>query len=328
MTRLALGIVLGGLVSTAFANAQVTMAPMSPSPSASATGSATPPPSASPPAAAPPPAETKPAPAAPPAPPPAPPGAAPPAPSGSPPPGYYSEPPPGYYPPQAYPPGYYPPGYYPPGYYPQGYPPGYYPEAPPPEPPRSPKPDASEHNHDGFYLRLGFGTGYGRAVAESKDDTTTAVKATYTGWGPAYELLLGGTLAPGFVLGGGFVGQDVAEPDIEVVTGDASVSGSASDSLGIAVVGVFVDWFPDPKAGAHVGAMLGPGEIGFTDDNSNSSSGYGASLFGGYDFWVGSQWSLGPEARIVVVAADHDRLGRQYDDTAFSFELLFSVLYH
>lgn len=301
---------LCSLGSHAFAQ---TAAPPSTAPAADAPPPA-PQPAPAPEPAAPPAATPAPAPAPPPPQPAPPPGAQP---GGQPPPGYYyPPPPPGYYypaPGQAYPPGY-------------GYPPGYY--APPPDlPPPAKKPDTSVHNHDGFYLRMGLGAGYGRVVAEGTGASN--LEATYTGFGPALELLIGGTLGSGVVIGGGVVGQDVSEPDLTVETGDVSVDGTVeNETLGIMAVGVFLDWFPDPKGGAHVGFLVGPAEVGLQDETGQSSEGVGASLFGGYDFWVGSQWSLGLEGRFLVASTEHTRYDYSFENTATSFQLLFSALLH
>ena len=175
---------------------------------------------------------------------------------------------------------------------------------------------------------MGMGAGYGRVVAEGSV-ADQDVKATYTGFGPALELLIGGTIGSGFVLGGGFAGQDLSEPDVEVETQDDTLSDTMdNEALGISVVGVFLDWFPDPKGGAHVGLMVGPASIGLQDDNNDSASVIGGALFGGYDFWVGDQWSLGAQARVVMASADHDRLDNTFDDSALGGQLLFSALLH
>ena len=258
-------------------------------------------------------------PAAPPAPPPGGPGQ-PPA-YGQPPPGYgqpqpgYGQPPPGYGQP---PPGY---GQPPPGY---GYgppPPGYG-YGPPPV-------DHTIRHHDGFYLRMGIGFGSGTVKSKGTLVTGQTLDVKYTGTGASYELMLGGTIAKGFVLGGGFVGQDISDPKV-TIGGGTALNGSyvASGSLGVVVLGPMFDWFFDPHGGGHVGAMIGAGAIGLSDENGKSSSGTGASLWGGYDFWVGQQWSLGPELRFVHVSAKRDVLGTRIEDTANSVELLFTALYH
>jgi hypothetical protein len=266
-----------------------------------------------------------------PTPPPPPPGYGPPPGHGQPPPGYgppppgYGPPPPGYGPP---PPGYGPP---PPGYGPP--PPGYgygppppYP-APPPPPPRE---DPSARRHDGFYLRMGLGLAYGQVVS-SGVLLGSDLELKFAGFGPAYELLIGGTLGSGFVLGGGFVGQDISDPDVTLETANGTQvdrSVASGDALGVGVIGPFFDWFFDERGGAHVGAMVGIGIIGLEGDNDEGSSGFGGSLWGGYDFWVSDQWSLGVEGRLLFVRGSHDLLGEEFDETASGFQVLFTALFH
>ncbi len=232
-------------------------------------------------------------------------------------------------PPPAPPPGYVPPAYGQPGSPP---PPAYGPPPQHPPPAAMPAPQGVRL-HDSFYLRMGLGVGYGNVKSKGSAGGSD-LEITFKGFGPVYELLLGGTPGGGFVIGGGFVGQDISNPEIEVtIDSGGSASGNAPDSaLGVGVVGPFVDWFIDPTAGAHVGLLGGIGLIGVQDEKGDSAQGFGAALFGGYDFWVGDQWSLGPEARIVYVNASRDSgtgpLSSSFDDNALSFQLLFSALYH
>ncbi len=242
-----------------------------------------------------------------------PPGASQPPPSyGPPPPGYGQPPPPGY----GQPP---PPGY---GYNAYGPPPPGYADAPPPV-------DHTVRNHDGFYLRMGIGVASGTVKTQARlAGSTFDVK--YSGSGPAYEFMLGGTLGKGFVLGGGLVGQDVSDPKVTVTgtNNPGSAAGTASGKLGIVVLGPMIDWFFDPRGGAHLGAMIGSGGIGLSDDKGDSSTGLGLSLWGGYDFWVGKQWSLGPELRLVSVSGKRNVVGERWEDKATSVQVLFTALYH
>ena len=50
-----------------------------------------------------------------------------------------------------------------------------------------------------------------------------------------------------------------------------------------------------------------------------------------YDFWIADQWSLGAEARAMVISGNRqffDSLIGTIEDRGSSFELLFTVLYH
>jgi hypothetical protein len=189
--------------------------------------------------------------------------------------------------------------------------------------------DPTARRHDGFYLRFGLGIGYGR-VATSGNIAGIDVNARYTGPGPAYELLLGGTVGHAFVIGGGFVGQDISKPRIKIdppIDGNSSLQGTGA--LGVGAIGPFVDWFPSETEGLHFGAMIGFAIIGLRDDHGNPDGGFAGSLWGGYDFWIASQWSLGAELRAALASGTRDfDDGSHLHDMASTYELLFTALYH
>jgi hypothetical protein len=127
------------------------------------------------------------------------------------------------------------------------------------------------------------------------------------------------------------VGQDISDPSIEVKSGDYSGSLVTSRSLGVGAFGPFVDWFPYETKGLHFGTMLGLAVLGLGDNAGNTSSGVAGSLWGGYDFWVSKQWSLGAEARVAALRASRNASGSlsgTMHDQAVSAELLFTALFH
>ena len=206
---------------------------------------------------------------------------------------------------------------------------GYGPYGGPPPPPVDP----TAHRHDGFYLRMGIGLGYGWATTKTTV-SGSELKATYSGTGPAFELLLGGTVARGFVVGGGLLELDILNPTIEVQSSDLTMSsvfilsaGSTFSGLGFNTVGPFFDWFPDETGGAHIGGMFGLGVI-----HLEGNLGFGGSLWGGYDFWVAKQWSLGAELRGTLASGSRDYFLRsqavEFHDTGGTVELLFTALLH
>jgi hypothetical protein len=174
---------------------------------------------------------------------------------------------------------------------------------------------------------MGLGIGYGRATSSGTIDVDS-VDATYTGLGPAYELLIGGTVGRGFVIGGGFAGQDISNPDLSLQSStDPTLSSrlTLNGALGIGVLGPFLDWYPDDTGGFHVGIMAGFGIIGLKDDKS-----VGGSVWTGYDFWVGKEWSLGAELRAAAASGSRDIPdgNAHLDDGAATYELVFDALYH
>lgn len=62
-----------------------------------------------------------------------------------------------------------------------------------------------------------------------------------------------------------------------------------------AELGVLVDWYPRVDDGWHVGVALGFAGIMLTDSALEDAVGaaFSAKLLGGYDWWIGPQWSLG-----------------------------------
>ncbi|MCC6897456.1 MAG: autotransporter domain-containing protein [Polyangiaceae bacterium] len=220
----------------------------------------------------------------PPPPPPPPPATAQPAPppQGAPPPGAYGGPPPQ--------------GAPPPGYY--GYPQQ---QPPPPAPPTA----LGVHEHDGFFLRFGLGYSYLRTSlkqTEPDNGTTGTIKGGGIGMG---LLMIGGSVAPGFVLGGALLGHGYSEPNFEVEdsNGNKTDIDTKDETLTFSVIGLFGQYYFDAKSGGYLQGLIGFGQLDDgDDDNDNSEERPGGAVFGiggGYDFWIGEQWSLGPELRVM-----------------------------
>jgi len=209
-------------------------------------------------------------------------------------------------------------------------------QAPPPPPPPPADGAYDPYNvgartHDGFYLRLALGLG-GSTV------TTTAAGADleldYSGTGGTFNFALGGTLGAGFVLGVMLTDTTMSDPKVEASAGSMSVfAGEVDGNLGITQFELMVDWFFDEQAGGHIGLGLGFGAIGLEDDSEELAGGGSGSLFGGYDFWVSDEWSLGVLGQVGAVWAERkfDNAGGDSfttDDTANTFSIAFTALYH
>jgi hypothetical protein len=184
--------------------------------------------------------------------------------------------------------------------------------------------------HDGFYLRMSLGGG--AIVAEREYDHGGFFDSTVRGGGVAFDVLIGGTPTPGFVIGGGFVSNVAENPSNETSGGKVDTEWATST----AVVGPFIDGFPDPEGGFHVGGMLGLASYVVQDDDNlgdEETSGFGASLWLGYGGWVGSDWTLGGMLRLTGVATRRDF---ELDDgsdvveevSTGTFSILFTALYH
>ena len=149
------------------------------------------------------------------------------------------------------------------------------------------------------------------------------------GGGGSFDFMLGGSPNPGFTIGGGFWATSIEDPAVESSTDPFESHASLTHVL----IGPFVDVFPRPRHGFHIGGALGfgfvtlPEETGSQqDEDALTSGGAGAALFGGYDFWISADWSLGAMLRFMAMHSREDST-LLYDATSRSFALLFTALY-
>jgi hypothetical protein len=201
--------------------------------------------------------------------------------------------------------------------------------AQPPLPPLQPR---NRHFHDGFYLRLSAGYGYlNTSTSLNHNDSTGSL----SGSGVAFDILMGGTPAPGLVIGGGLQLENVFDPGNSVTRNGAAVRGinaGSSGSVGFALLGPMIDAFPNPSGGFHFGGLLGFAEVGLKSNQDNVSGGVGFSLWTGYMWWASSQWSTGLIARYSA-GWTRRHVGDQTDqfdatDMSNAFAIMFSAAYH
>ena len=169
---------------------------------------------------------------------------------------------------------------------------------------------SQEHCHDGAYLRFGFGFGYASIWGSGPQGN-----ASIAGNGVALTLALGGTPIPGLVFAGVIHG----------VVGDGTFAGgppgaTGTASAGVVQLGLLADWYPVPEGGWHVGGIVGFGGVSVTDSSGadSSSATLGASILGGYDWWIGPQWSLGVMMALSTATSESMRDSNRID-TGYSF---------
>jgi hypothetical protein len=182
------------------------------------------------------------------------------------------------------------------------------------------------HLHDGFYLRMGLGGGYAGFSGNVGD-----MDASIKGGGAVLELLIGGSPAPGITIGGGFAFGSLQKPKVKL--GDFPEQ-EANNDLSYGILGIFMDWYPDPRGGFHLQPLLGVANAQADDSSSNNNNnkstlnGGGAALGVGYDFWVGDQWSIGPEGRFVWASLKNSDSNIDEKYTVTGFHILFSATLH
>jgi hypothetical protein len=164
-------------------------------------------------------------------------------------------------------------------------------------------------NHEGFYLRLGGGFTYLSDSIETDDLLLIReAKGTAKGGGGASELALGGAVAPGVILGGGFYSHwvpSLESDDAEI--GNLEVGDIEFEESQLHVLGPFVDFYPNPSSGLHLQASLGLalGSLGEGQGNNfvieeNGGGGFGFVGGVGYEWWIADNWSLGILGRFTA----------------------------
>jgi hypothetical protein len=104
------------------------------------------------------------------------------------------------------------------------------------------------------------------------------------GLGTALEFALGGTAAPGLVVGG------MTSPKFLLVGG--------SEFATMSFLGPFVDYYPDPSNGLHFLGGVGVATTNVPDRWNSFAVSFEALAGLGKEWWVGSQWSIGLLGRL------------------------------
>jgi hypothetical protein len=185
--------------------------------------------------------------------------------------------------------------------------------------------------HDGFYLGLtnGFGDlavwGDGPNGSASISGFATRVGIS-VGGSPIRGLAVAGVIEGDIAVGNTFSGGPIVIATTQVGNAPPSMQmplkGNARSSSYL--VGVLADWFPVPSGGWHVGAGVGAGGAAITDDAGKVIAGIsvGGSVFGGYQWWLGGNWSFGISG-IVTGTPTLNMTDSRGNDTGYKMVPLF-----
>jgi hypothetical protein len=181
----------------------------------------------------------------------------------------------------------------------------------------------SSYRHDGFYLRLALGEHYTSFTGDGKSSDVSV-----HGFTPAQTLAIGGTPGDGVVVAGVVRAEQIRG----TLHGAPKPEGKGTATLG--ELGILMDYFPRPTDGWHVGGLLALGVVTLNDSQLPDSSGaaFAASAFGGYDWWIGPEWSLGLMAVFTASSRaslkDSDRNDSGYSLNALAGGIDFSFTLH
>ena len=180
---------------------------------------------------------------------------------------------------------------------------------------------------DGFFLRLALGGGglnmgrEGRVSAGSSSYYTGSSRIS--GGIGASELSVGGTLGSGVVLAATLLNHEIGDPKL---TSDGRSDLPLDGPLHFVLLGVSLEYFPDPRGGFHFGGTVGVAGAWAKAPDPRwteylGGAGGALSLTAGYLWWVSDRWSLGTHLRLTganlhgedsalgVTASEDDKLG-------------------
>lgn len=174
-------------------------------------------------------------------------------------------------------------------------------------------------DHDGFFLRLALGVGWGR-VRSTFDGGDAGPR--FRGGALGFDVAVGGTLSPGFALHGELFGAVLPAPQVRSRLPSRFDLDVLTNAFGVGVTYYIM------PINLYVSAAAGLGAATFErDDGAQSSSYFGlaAQLMVGKEWWVDSDWGLGVAARAMYLGAADPF----YDSLrALSASLLFTGTYN
>jgi hypothetical protein len=161
--------------------------------------------------------------------------------------------------------------------------------------------------HHGIYVRVAGGLGFFSDAVDSDPlpPLGSTAEGTLKGVAINTELAVGGSIAPGLVLGGAlFVNHmpSLKTTDGQIHTGSFTTFTNEIDfdPTTLTVIGPFGDYYFDPTGGFHVQASLGYGILSLGQGRGapipirdQTGSGFSAEVGVGYEWWVSSSWGVG-----------------------------------
>ena len=195
--------------------------------------------------------------------------------------------------------------------------------------------------HQGFYLRFSSGPSF----LTLRGHGPSGASASLTDSGSTGTIAIGGAIVPGLVLAGTVQGTGLQTEfkggpfaDATVTANGKTRSASHNADAAFGMIGLLVDWYPQPTGSWHAGFSTGLGAIGVTNSADDSNLGgvnFAGSVFGGYDWALGHDWALGLQltasgATTTKMQQDldsHDRHDSGYRLTPLAIGLQASLLY-
>jgi hypothetical protein len=166
------------------------------------------------------------------------------------------------------------------------------------------------HRHNGFYLRLGLGIAGASSAADavSGSSAINGAGVEMQSFAVPLEFALGGTPAPGLVIGVGSYGSIWPTPQ-STFKNQGRTYESQAGPVFVSSFGPFADYYFDPEKGLHAqfAACLASATAAKSTDTGaavrvpgQDFAGAGWSVMAGlgWESWIGQEWSAGILGRV------------------------------
>jgi hypothetical protein len=177
------------------------------------------------------------------------------------------------------------------------------------------------HQHDGFYLRLQGGGGY-----LTTSEKVLGSTATVSGGAGAFSVSIGAAVIRDLIIYGEILGMVVSDPHVSYESQSGTASGVTMDCFGF---GPGVTYYFEP-INMYLSASVLFSQVSASSSKSNAvaetNMGFGFSLDIGKEWWVSTNWGLGPAFKFQFASMKEKGGGPQM--TALGFALLFSATYN
>ena len=175
--------------------------------------------------------------------------------------------------------------------------------------------------HQGMQLRGTLGVGF----LSNQESIGGQWQDTISGTAGQASLYVGGSLAPGFFLGGFVSGTGVQAPTVD--NGSQLFYTSSDTRLNIWTVGPYLDIYPYARGGFHLLGGVGYTGISISSYQAGTlASGDGVSVHGGVglDMWVNREMSMG----FLLSLTHSTAIVQGFYESTYTPVLSLSISYH